>query len=92
MTLVRRQFYFILTRLKGKKYMTESIIIAIIGFLGAVIGSGLGILASAKLTNYRLEQLEKKVNLHNNLIERVYLLEKKEAVLEQHVEDLLEEE
>ena len=72
--------------------MTESIIIAIIGFLGVVIGSGLGVLASAKLTNYRLEQLEKKVNLHNNLIERVYLLEKKEAVLEQHVEDLLEEE
>lgn len=72
--------------------MTESIIIAIISFLGAVVGSGLGILASAKLTNYRLEQLEKKVNLHNNVIERVYLLEKKEAVLEQHVEDILEEE
>lgn len=72
--------------------MTEAVIIAIIGFLGTVVGSGLGILASAKLTNYRLEQLEKKVNLHNNLIERVYLLEKKEAVLEQHVEDLLEEE
>lgn len=72
--------------------MTEAVIIAIIGFLGTVIGSGLGILASAKLTNYRLEQLEKKVNLHNNVIERVFLLEKKEAVLEQHVEDLLEEE
>lgn len=72
--------------------MTEAVIIAIIGFLGTVVGSGLGILASAKLTNYRLEQLEKKVNLHNNVIERVYLLEKQEAVLEQHVEDLLEEE
>ena len=72
--------------------MTESIIIAITGFLGAVVGSGLGILASAKLTNYRLEQIKKKVNLHNNVIERVFLLEKKEAVLEQHVEDLLEEE
>ena len=62
--------------------MTEAVIIAIIGFLGTVVGSGLGILASAKLTNYRLEQLEKKVNLHNNVIERVFLLEKKEAVLE----------
>lgn len=62
--------------------MTEAVIIAIIGFLGTVVGSGLGILASAKLTNYRLEQLEKKVNLHNNVIERVYLLEKQEAVLE----------
>ena len=72
--------------------MTETIIVALIGFGGAVIGSALGVIASAKLTNYRLEQLEKKVNLHNNVIERVYLLEKKEAVLEQHVEDLLEEE
>lgn len=72
--------------------MTETIIIAIIGFLSAVVGSGLGVIASAKLTNYRLEQLEKKVNLHNNLIERVYILEKKEALLEQHVDDLHGEE
>lgn len=62
--------------------MTEAIIIALIGFVGAVVGSVLGVFASAKLTNYRLEQLEKKVSIHNNLIERVYLLEKKEALLE----------
>jgi ABC-type lipoprotein release transport system permease subunit len=72
--------------------MTEAIIIAIIGFLGAVVGSGLGIIASAKLTNYRLEQLEKKVNLHNNVVERMYKLEQREALLEQHVEDLHREE
>lgn len=72
--------------------MTEAIIIAIIGFLGAVVGSGLGVIASAKLTNYRLEQLEKKVNLHNNVIERMYKLEQREALLEQHVEDLHREE
>ena len=62
--------------------MAEEIIIALIGFAGAVIGSALGVVASAKLTNYRLEQLEKKVNLHNNVIERVYSLERKHAVLE----------
>ena len=72
--------------------MTEAIIIAIIGFLGAVLGSGLGVIASAKLTNYRLEQLEKKVNLHNNVIERMYKLEQREALLEQHVSDLHSEE
>lgn len=64
--------------------MTETIIVALIGFGGAVIGSALGVIASAKLTNYRLEQLEKKVNLHNNVIERVYKLE-------QRVEDLYSE-
>ena len=72
--------------------MTEAIIIAIIGFLGAVVGSGLGVIASAKLTNYRLEQLEKNVNLHNHVIERMYKLEEREALLEQHVDDLHREE
>lgn len=68
--------------------MTEGIIIALIGFLGAVFGSILGVMASAKLINYRLEQLEKKVELHNNVVERVYELEKREALLEQHIQDL----
>lgn len=68
--------------------MSEAVIIALIGFAGAVVGSALGILASAKLTNYRLEQLENKVNLHNNAIERLYNLERNHAVLEQRVEDL----
>lgn len=67
--------------------MSEAVIIALIGFAGAVVGSVLGILASAKLTNYRLEQLENKVNLHNNAIERLYNLERNYAVLEQRVED-----
>lgn len=67
--------------------MSEAVIIALIGFAGAVVGSALGILASAKLTNYRLEQLENKVNLHNNAIERLYNLERNHAVLEQRVDD-----
>ena len=68
--------------------MSETIVIAIIGFLGTSLGSILGVIASARLTNYRLEQLEKKVNLHNNVIERVYELEKNEAILAQRVDDL----
>lgn len=72
--------------------MTETIIVAIIGFIGTIAGSGIGVITSAKLTNYRLGQLEKKVNLHNNVIERMYKLEEREALLEQHVEDLHHEE
>ena len=68
--------------------MTETIIVAIIGFIGTIAGSGIGVITSAKLTNYRLEELEKKVNLHNSVIDRVYKLEEKEALLEQHIEDL----
>ena len=68
--------------------LSETIIVAFIGFLGTCVGSFCGAVSSAKLTNYRIEQLEKKVNLHNNVIERVYELEKRESLLEQHVRDL----
>lgn len=70
--------------------MSETIIVALISGLGTIVGSGIGIITSARLTQYRLEQLEKKVNLHNNVIERVFELEKKEAVLEQHIEDFMQ--
>ena len=43
--------------------------------LGTMIGTGGGIIISSKLTNYRLEQLEQKMNKHNNFIERVFILE-----------------
>lgn len=44
-------------------------------FLGSAIGCVAGILASQKLTNFRLEQLEAKVNKHNNLVERMLINE-----------------
>ena len=53
----------------------EAIIVALIGLAGSALGSILGMLASARLTSYRLEQLEKKVQAHNNLVERMYRLE-----------------
>lgn len=54
--------------------MTE-MIVALLGLLGTLAGSFLGVLASQKLTNFRLQALEDKVNKHNNLIERTYKLE-----------------
>ena len=44
---------------------------------GGLLGSAIGVIASARLTNYRIGQLEEKVNKHNNLIDRVYRLEEK---------------
>ena len=55
--------------------MTTEVIVAMIASGGGLLGSALGVIASARLTNYRIEQLEKKVNKHNNLIDRVYRLE-----------------
>ena len=45
--------------------MSETIAVAFIGLAGSGLGSVLGILVSSKLTQYRLEQLEKKVEVHN---------------------------
>ena len=55
--------------------MSEAIIVALLGFAGTLLGSLFGVLAAQKLTQYRLAQLEEKVNKHNNLIERTYKLE-----------------
>ena len=55
--------------------MTDAIFVAILGFAGTLAGSLFGVLAAQKLTQYRLSQLEDKVNRHNNLIERTYKLE-----------------
>ena len=63
--------------------MSEVVVVAIWGFLGTVVGSVGGILASAKLTAFRLERLEKKVEKHNNLVERMYSLESRVTVLEE---------
>lgn len=65
--------------------MTETIIIAMFSLVGTLAGSLFGILAANKLTNYRIEQLEKKVDKHNSVIERVYLLEKHEAVVDEEI-------
>lgn len=63
----------------------SSIIVALIGAGGSAIGAILGIIINTKLITYRIEQLEIKVNKHNNLIERTYELETKEKVLEEQI-------
>lgn len=63
----------------------EGIIVALIGLGGSAVGSVIGILTSAKLTNYRLEQLEKRVQAHNNLIERTYKLEERAQLQEEKI-------
>lgn len=68
--------------------MNDVIIVAILSLVGTLIGTLGGILAASKLTNYRIEQLEKKVEKHNNLVERMYDVEKKVAIDEEEIEHL----
>ena len=55
--------------------MPNEVIVGILSLVGTLTGSITAILISNKLTVYRIEQLEKKVGKHNNLIERTYKLE-----------------
>lgn len=65
--------------------MSNAVLVALIGLAGSGLGSVLGILVSSKLTQYRLEQLEKKVEAHNNLIERTYKLEERTELQEEKI-------
>lgn len=68
--------------------MTETIILAVISLFGSLIGTFTGIVTSSKMTTYRIEQLEKKVEKHNNFVERVYKLEGKDSVIEERLGEL----
>lgn len=68
--------------------VTEAIIVAILGFAGTLLGSLLGVLAAQKLTQYRLSQLEEKVNKHNNIIERTFKLEGRMDEAEHDIRDI----
>lgn len=65
--------------------MTETIIVAVLSLAGTLLGSLAGIMAASKLTNYRIEQLEKKVEKHNQVIDRVYKLETATEVIKEEV-------
>jgi len=68
--------------------MSDVVLVAVISGVCTLLGSAFGVIASGKLTNYRLEQLEKQVQKHNNLVDRMYKVEKKQDSLEQKVEML----
>ena len=65
--------------------MTDTVLVALIGLAGSGIGSFIGIVANTKMTNYRLEQLERKVEKHNGLIDRTYNLEERITLNEEKI-------
>ena len=65
--------------------MPSEIMVALMSLMGTCVGSLGGILTASRLSNYRIEQLEKKVEKHNHVIERVYELERRDAVVEEEI-------
>lgn len=64
------------------------IIVAVITVIGVIISNYFSNNSTRKLILYRIDQLEYKVNKHNNLIDRVYKLEDRENIIETKVERL----
>lgn len=65
--------------------METEVVVALLSLVGTAIGSIVGIMTANKLTTYRIEQLEKKVDKHNNVVERVFKLEEKDAVQDEQI-------
>ena len=78
----------VLGRKKEAMKMTEAVVVAAMSLLGTLLGSLAGVVTSSKLVNYRLEQLERKVQAHNNLIERTFQLEAAQALQAQRLDRL----
>lgn len=68
--------------------MNDNVLIAILSLCGTLLGTMGGIVATNKLVTYRLEQLEKKVQAHNNLVERTYRLEGQMEEAQHDITDL----
>ena len=64
--------------------MTDTVIVAIISLLGTLLGS----FGGTQLVKYRIEQLEKKVEKHNSIVEKTYILEEKVKVANHRIGDL----
>lgn len=68
--------------------MSETFLIALLSFCGTLVGTFGGIVTGSKLMTYRVEQLEKKVEQHNGVIERTYKLEGRMDEAEHDIRDI----
>lgn len=72
--------------------VNPDIAVACLSLIGTGIGSLTGIMVGNKLTNYRIEQLEKKMDKHNGLVERMIIVEAKNEEQDRRIEALEGEE
>lgn len=71
--------------------MDNTVIVALISLAGTLLGSLLGVIASSKLTAYRIQQLEDKVAEHNGYARRMPVIEEQIKVINHRLEDLEKE-
>lgn len=72
--------------------MQPEMVVAVCSMIGTLVGSLAGIMTANKLTNYRIEQLEDKVKKHNNLIERMAIVEQSAKSAHHRIDEIVEKE
>ncbi len=72
--------------------MSNEIVVAIVSFMGTMVGALGGIVTSSKLVNHRISELEKKVDKHNNFAERLPVVESQIKNIYHEINDLRESE
>lgn len=65
--------------------MSDTVIVALLSLFGTMAGAYLANRKSSALIAYRLEQLEQKVNKHNQVVERTYRLEDNDKLMEEKI-------
>lgn len=68
--------------------MEPEVLVSLITLLGSALGTFAGIAVNTKLTNYRIEQLERKVDKHNNVIERTVKLEERIGAIDYRLREI----
>lgn len=68
--------------------MTNEIVVALLALVGTLAGTFGGILTSSKLTAYRIQQLEEKVDKHNGFATRIPLIEEQMKTINKRLDDL----
>jgi hypothetical protein len=68
--------------------VAPEILVSLMSLAGTLIGSVVRILTANRLTNYRIEELEKKVDKHNSVVERVAILEQNEDTQWKRIDEL----
>ena len=71
--------------------MNETLLIALLSLIGTLGGSWMGVRQSNKLVNYRIDRLEEKVTKHNNLVERMTVVEQSAKSAHHRIDELKHE-
>ena len=75
--------------------MNNEVLIALLALVGTLVGSGSGILISNKLVNFRIEQLEKKIDKYadsqEEYKERLVVVEQSTKSAHHRIDDVVQQ-